>query len=95
AMSFAELALIGRTTIFIPSPNVVEDHQYKNAMVLKKANAAEVFKESDLDGKILAKTILNLANNPEKRRLTENNMRAFAKPNATKLIVDEVIKLIR
>ncbi|CDD01740.1 uDP-N-acetylglucosamine--N-acetylmuramyl-(pentapeptide) pyrophosphoryl-undecaprenol N-acetylglucosamine transferase [Ruminococcus sp. CAG:382] len=93
AITTAELALIGRATIFIPSPNVAEDHQYKNAMVLKNADAADVIKESVLDGRILAKTVMDLSADGEKRRRMENNMRAFGKPNATKKIVDLIFEL--
>ncbi len=94
AITTAELSLIGRATIFIPSPNVAEDHQYKNAMVLKNANAAEVIKESVLDGRILAKTVLDLAADGEKRRRMEANMKSLGKPDAVKEIVDWLYKTI-
>lgn len=95
AITMAELCLIGRATIFIPSPNVAEDHQYKNAAVLKKAGAAEVFRESVLDSKILAKTITDLAKDAEKRRDMEVKMKAFGKPGAAEKITDEVFKLLK
>ncbi len=94
AITTAELACIGRATVFIPSPNVAEDHQYKNAAVLKNAGAAEVFRESVLDGRILAKTITDLAKDGEKRREMEERMKAFGKPDAVRKIVDEVFKLV-
>ncbi|MDD4125650.1 MAG: UDP-N-acetylglucosamine--N-acetylmuramyl-(pentapeptide) pyrophosphoryl-undecaprenol N-acetylglucosamine transferase, partial [Eubacteriales bacterium] len=94
AITTAELACLGRATIFIPSPNVTEDHQYKNAAVLKKAGAAEVFRESVLDGRILAKTIIDLSKDGEKRRDMEEKMKAFGKPDAVKKITDEIFKLV-
>lgn len=95
AITTAELALIGRATVFIPSPNVAEDHQYKNAMVLKNADAAEVIRESELDGKILAEKVLELAADGEKRRKMEANMKKFGKPNATVEIVDQIYKVVK
>lgn len=95
AITMAELCLIGRAAIFIPSPNVAEDHQYKNAAVLKKAGAAEVFRESVLDGRILAKTITDLAKDTEKRQGMEEIMKSFGVPDAVEKIVDEVFKLIK
>ncbi len=88
AITTAELALIGRATIFIPSPNVAEDHQYKNAKVLGDANAALVFRESELDGDILANEVLGLAKDSQKRITMANNMKKFGKPNANRDIVD-------
>ncbi|MDL2287217.1 undecaprenyldiphospho-muramoylpentapeptide beta-N-acetylglucosaminyltransferase [Eubacteriales bacterium OttesenSCG-928-G02] len=96
AMTTSEIAAIGGVaTIFIPSPNVTDDHQYKNAIALKQEGAAEVFRESVVDGVILAKTIKDLINNPEKREELAKNMGKFGKPDATKIIVDEVYKLLK
>jgi UDP-N-acetylglucosamine--N-acetylmuramyl-(pentapeptide) pyrophosphoryl-undecaprenol N-acetylglucosamine transferase len=94
AMTSSELACLGRATIFVPSPNVAEDHQYKNAAVLKNAGAAEVFRESVLDGRILAKTVTDLAGDPDKRRGMEEKMKSFGKPDAVGKIADEIFKLI-
>ncbi len=95
AITSSELANAGKAVIFIPSPNVAEDHQYKNAAVMKNANAAEVFKESVIDGRILAKTVMDLAKDPEKRGEMEKQILTFAKPDAVKKIVDEVFKLLK
>lgn len=93
AMTYSELACLGRATIFIPSPNVAEDHQYKNASVMKAAGAAEVYRENQLDGKILASAINDLIQNSAKRKDMENKMKAFGKPKALEKIADEVFKL--
>lgn len=77
----------------MPSPNVAEDHQYKNAAVLKEAMAAEVFRESVLDGRILAKTITDLAKDGEKRRMMEEKMKTFGKRDAVTKITGEIFKL--
>ncbi len=95
AITTAELALIGRTTIFIPSPNVAENHQYKNAMVLKNANAAEVIEEVNLTGKVLADAVLEFVSDGNKRRDMEANMKRFGKPRATKDIVDKLFEVVK
>ncbi len=95
AITTAELALIGRTTVFIPSPNVAEDHQYKNAMVLKDADAAVVFRESELDGNILSKAVLELVSDGDRRRSMEANMKKFGRPDATREIVDQIYKVMK
>ena len=73
--------------------NVAEDHQYKNAVVLKDAGAAVVFRESELNGKKLAECIENLASDPVKRNAMAVKMRSFGKPDALDKIVSEVMKL--
>ena len=93
AMTYSELACLGRAVIFIPSPNVAEDHQYKNAVVLKDAGAAVVFRESELNGKKLAECIEDLASDSAKRNAMAEKMRSFGKPDALDKIVSEVMKL--
>ena len=95
AMTYSELACLGRATIFIPSPNVAEDHQYKNAVVLKDAGAAEVFRESELNGKILADCVMSIAGDFEKREKMASKMKEYGKPDALKKITDEVMKLVK
>lgn len=57
ALTLAELEAVGRAAILIPSPNVAENHQYYNALELKKAGAAEVIEEKDLTGEKLIETV--------------------------------------
>lgn len=92
AITLAELAFRGKAAIFIPSPNVAEDHQYKNAKVLADAGAAIVFRESEVDGKILADTVKRLLNHPEEIKKMQEAVRKFAKPEAASVIADIVLK---
>lgn len=92
ALSISELSAAGKPVILIPSPNVAEDHQYKNALVLNKNNAAKVLRESEMD-KLLALTLGLMASKEEREELSEN-IAAMAKKNAAmeiaKTIIDEV-----
>ena len=94
ASSVSELCLVGKPVIFIPSPNVAEDHQTKNAKAIVDKKGALMLKESELDEKFewVFNQILrdeNLQNN-----LSES-IKKLSKPNATKDIVDEIVKLIK
>lgn len=94
ASSVSELCIIGKPTIFIPSPNVAEDHQTKNAKAIADKNGAILIKESDLDNHF--QTIFkDLITNQEKQNHLSQNLKKLALPNATKDIVAEIIKLIK
>lgn len=93
AITLAELACMGKAAVLIPSPNVTDDHQYKNASVLEKACAAVVFRESELDGAKLTESVLSLAGDPEKRRIAETNIRKFARPAAAETIAARAMEL--
>ena len=93
ASSVSELCIVGKPVIFIPSPNVAEDHQTKNAMALVKENAALMVKEKDLDNdfeKIFTKVFQSKANQNQ----LAMNIKKLAMPNATVAIVDEIEKLL-
>lgn len=94
ASSVSELCLVGKPVIFIPSPNVAEDHQTKNAMAVVDKNGALLIKESELDTRFI--TVFNnlLSNQNLQNELSENILK-LAKTNATQDIVDEIIKLIK
>jgi UDP-N-acetylglucosamine--N-acetylmuramyl-(pentapeptide) pyrophosphoryl-undecaprenol N-acetylglucosamine transferase len=94
ASSVSELCIIGKPTIFIPSPNVAEDHQTKNAKAIADKTGALLIKESELD-QVFEKTVTNLLENENLQDELCQNIRKLAKPNATKDIVEEVIKLIK
>ena len=66
ASSISEITAIGLPSIMIPSPYVTHNHQYKNALVLKEAEASVLIEEKELDDKILIKNIDNILNNKEK-----------------------------
>jgi UDP-N-acetylglucosamine--N-acetylmuramyl-(pentapeptide) pyrophosphoryl-undecaprenol N-acetylglucosamine transferase len=93
ASSVSELCLVGKPTIFIPSPNVAEDHQTKNANAIVDKNGAILLKEDDLEGQF-EEVFSNLISNKNKQLDLSNNIKKLAKPNATKDIVEEIIKLI-
>lgn len=94
ASSVSELCLVGKPTLFIPSPNVAEDHQTKNANAIVDKEGALLIKESELDTQFTS-TINSLMNDEELQKKLSVNMLQLAKPNATKDIVDEIVKLIK
>ncbi len=94
ASSVSELCLVGKPTIFIPSPNVAEDHQTKNAKAIVDKNGAILLKEIDLEEKFET-TFSNLISNENLQNELSLNIKKLAKPNATKDIVEEIIKLIQ
>ncbi|RMA57696.1 undecaprenyldiphospho-muramoylpentapeptide beta-N-acetylglucosaminyltransferase [Ulvibacter antarcticus] len=93
ALSVSELCLVGKPVIFIPSPNVAEDHQTKNAMAISEKNAALLIKESELSEKFQSEFIALMASEKRQKELSEN-IKKLAKPNATNEIVDEIEKII-
>ncbi len=94
ASSVSELCLVGKPVIFIPSPNVAEDHQTKNAKAIVDKDGALMLRESELNEKF-ASTFSDLLNNENLRISLSQNIKKLAKPNATKDIVDEIEKLIK
>lgn len=94
ASSVSELCIIGKPTIFIPSPNVAEDHQTKNAKAIVDKNGAILIRESDLDFQF--ETVFSdLISNEKKQIELSQNIKKLALPNATKTIVEEIKKLIK
>ena len=94
ASSVSELCLVGKPVLFIPSPNVAEDHQTKNAKSIVDKNGALLLKESELDEKF--ETVFNqLIHDENLQNNLSQNIKKLAKPNATKDIVEEIIKLIK
>jgi UDP-N-acetylglucosamine--N-acetylmuramyl-(pentapeptide) pyrophosphoryl-undecaprenol N-acetylglucosamine transferase len=94
ASSVSELCLVGKPTIFIPSPNVAEDHQTKNAKAIVDKKGAILLKENELDDKFET-TFSDLISNENLQKELSQNIKSLAKPNATKDIVEEIIKLIK
>jgi UDP-N-acetylglucosamine--N-acetylmuramyl-(pentapeptide) pyrophosphoryl-undecaprenol N-acetylglucosamine transferase len=94
AGSVSELCIVGKPTFFIPSPNVAEDHQTKNAQSLENQSAAILIRESDLNVDFEA-SFIAVFNSEEKQGELSSNMKALALPNATKDICDEVEKLLK
>ncbi len=94
ASSVSELCIVGKPVIFIPSPNVAEDHQTKNAKSIVDKNGALMIKEIELDTQF-NNVFSNLLNNEKEQIELSENISKLAKTNATKDIVDEIIKLIK
>lgn len=94
ALSVSELSLAGKAVVFIPSPNVVDDHQTKNAMALVKKNAAAILRDSDAVQGLLA-VVEELMQDPAMRFRLAENIAKMAKPDAAKEIVNELEKLIQ
>ncbi|MEY3501337.1 MAG: hypothetical protein RL308_3010 [Bacteroidota bacterium] len=94
ASSVSELSIVGKPVIFIPSPNVAEDHQTKNAKSIVDKNGALLLKESELDEKFNAVFSDLVANENLQKQLSEN-IKKLAKIHATSDIVDEIVKLIK
>ena len=93
AGSVSELCIVGKPVIFIPSPNVAEDHQTQNAMAIVKEDAAIMIKEEDLEVDFKNAFSQLMASN-EKQELLGENIKKLALVNATKEIADEVEKLL-
>lgn len=94
ASSVSELCIVGKPVIFIPSPNVAEDHQTKNAQAVVDKKGALLLKESELDSQFSV-VFESLVKDPEKQKQLGKNIKQLALPEATKQIVDEIVKLIR
>jgi UDP-N-acetylglucosamine--N-acetylmuramyl-(pentapeptide) pyrophosphoryl-undecaprenol N-acetylglucosamine transferase len=85
---------VGKPVIFIPSPNVAEDHQTKNAKAIVDKNGALMLKESELNEKF--ETVFNdLGVNEYLQLQLSANIKKLAKIHATNDIVDEIVKLIK
>ena len=84
---------MGKPVLFIPSPNVAEDHQTKNAMSVVKKDAALMMKESELES--FEEVLLGIVDNSEKRKELGENIKKLALPDATRRIADEVEKIVK
>lgn len=94
AMTLTELAKMRKCAILIPSPNVTDNHQYKNAKVLADAEAAILIEEKDLTAEHIAETVRTLADDTEARRRMETNIASFGSEDAGKRIYEEIVKLL-
>ncbi|MGM8360542.1 undecaprenyldiphospho-muramoylpentapeptide beta-N-acetylglucosaminyltransferase [Flavobacterium sp. ARAG 55.4] len=94
ASSVSELCIVGKPVIFIPSPNVAEDHQTKNAKAIVDKKGALLLKESQLDAEFSLVFEALLKDTGKQTQLSEN-IKELALPEATKQIADEIVKLIK
>ena len=94
ALTIAELELVGMPAILIPSPNVAEDHQTKNALALVNENAALMVK--DVDAKtVLMDKIIHLLEDGSQRQLLRDNILKQGKEDAAMKIAEEIIELVK
>ena len=94
ASSVSELCAAHKAVIFVPSPNVAEDHQTHNAMALVKKDAAIMVKDADAQENLM-KTACALIENPERIALMEKNIAALALRDAAMTIADEVYRIVK
>lgn len=93
AIAISELCLVGKPVILIPSPNVAEDHQTKNAMALVAKGAALIVKDDRCAAQGLP-IALDLLRHPDRQEQMSAAIRAMASPHAAEKIVDQIDKLI-
>ena len=93
ASSVSELCAANKAVIFVPSPNVAEDHQTHNAMALVRKYAAMIITDAEAPERLMS-TACSLLDEPERIALLEKNIGALAKTNAAMGIVDEVYSVI-
>ena len=93
AMSIAELSLVGKPTILVPSPHVAEDHQTKNARSLTDRKAAEFLTDLNVVEE-LGPSIMALLDSPEQATTMAKRMSEMARPDAAKRVVDAIEKLV-
>jgi len=92
AGSISELCIVGKPVIFIPSPNVAEDHQTKNALSVVNKNAALLLEETSLE--VFQTMFSELISDERLQQRLSENIKKLALPNATKDIVEEIEKLL-
>ena len=93
ALSIAEICIAEKPVILVPSPNVAEDHQTKNAMALVKENAAVLVKDG-LAKQELVGVAIELLGNTEKQHELQKQIANFAKPDAAQAIAEQVFSLV-
>lgn len=93
AIAISELCIIGKPTILVPSPNVAEDHQTKNAMALVKDEAAVLVKDNEAREKLVPRVLELLEDDAEQKKLSENILKK-AIANADERIVNVVKSIV-
>ena len=93
AGTISELCLLGKPSVLVPSPNVAEDHQTKNAMALVENQAALLIKDADSKVQLFKETY-SLLNDKERLKSLSVNILKLAKPNSAKEIVDVIIAVV-
>ena len=91
AVTLSEISAVGAAAILIPSPNVTDNHQYKNAKILSDSGAAVIIEEKDLTCELLLEKVKLLSENPENRKRLSKCIEKFAKRDST----DKILKIIK
>jgi UDP-N-acetylglucosamine--N-acetylmuramyl-(pentapeptide) pyrophosphoryl-undecaprenol N-acetylglucosamine transferase len=94
AIAISELCIVGKPMILVPSPNVAEDHQMKNAMSLADRNAALIIKDNNAKIELIPVAIQLMNDEKQKKYMIENCKKLGIK-NSTEMIVDEVYKILK
>ena len=94
ASSISELCLAEKASIFVPSPNVSEDHQTKNAMALVNNHAALLVKDVESNEKLIPE-LMDLIKDENKIDSLKKNIAKIAYKDSANIIADEVMKLIK
>lgn len=94
ASTVSELTLIGKATIFVPSPNVAEDHQTANAMALVNEDAALMVRDSDAAEQAMNLAVETLQDRDRVESLSEN-IKRLAHPNAAQMVVDQIVEVLK
>jgi UDP-N-acetylglucosamine--N-acetylmuramyl-(pentapeptide) pyrophosphoryl-undecaprenol N-acetylglucosamine transferase len=94
ALSISELCLVGKPAILVPSPNVSEDHQTKNAMALVKADAALLVKDVEANTKMVP-TALELVQDENQKQQLSRNILKLGKPDAARQLAEEILELLK
>jgi UDP-N-acetylglucosamine--N-acetylmuramyl-(pentapeptide) pyrophosphoryl-undecaprenol N-acetylglucosamine transferase len=92
ATTVAEVTACGKACVFIPYPYAVDDHQRRNAEALLKKGAGFMILDRELNGESLARLVTELIENPERIAEAGRNARSLARPDAARVIVDEMLK---
>ncbi len=97
AMTVSELSMSGKCAVFIPSPNVTDNHQYKNAKVLADAGAAVVFEEKELTDDRLERKVEELLSDSGDALRVEmsEKIRSFSVKDTNKLILNDLLEIIK
>ena len=95
AMTLSEIAMLGRASVLIPSPNVTNNHQYKNAHVLENASACVLIEEKNLVDGILARQVQTLMEDDALRSEMEANVRNFAVSDAADRIYEYIKETVK
>lgn len=94
ALTVSELCIVGKPAILVPSPNVAEDHQTKNAMALVQEDAAVLLKDSEVKENLIAQ-VTGLMKDEDKKLQLISNIGKLAKEDAARNIAEQIIELVK